>query len=340
MTPQMISQTLRWASDLKVSPAHATSDVTPQSLKRRHYSDLVEYFRLCAISRAKRTPPGIRRQADQAVFRTRAILEHTLAKSLPPWPHVDDAVVARLAKGFFGVSKKQGVSVRMPLTTCMPSALCAAACYAHDVLDAAAPAIVRGAINGWLAEAYETGNRTTRQRVLASLAGPVVHAVRAAIRELQQLPIGFSRRPYIRFSHVGEIAAYPHFANAVAETVKTISRGEVDCVVYTRHANAAQMDPLLWVVNFTLDPASEDRRGWAPPNARVVYSAFGGKISDIAAVNFLEHHRHAHLPVAEGNGNVCPATLPETRVRTCDACECKLCFETPQSASTNKNDGN
>src|SRR5205085_7499358 len=33
------------------------------------------------------------------------------------------------------------------------------------------------------------------------------------------------------------------------------------------------------------------------------------------------------LPV--GTGTVCPTTLPETRVRTCDAVQCDRCFKPP-----------
>jgi len=329
MPVRSVSQTLQWASQLHVKRALVLDAITPESLKRQHYADLVEYFRLCAISRAKRTPDDERRVADDALFRTRTVLEHSLIQSLPSWPHVDPSTISRLASRFFGVSKKQGVSVRMPLTTCMPSALCGSGCYAHDVLDAAAPAIVRGAINGWLAEGYESGNSTSRQIILDSLASPVARAVRAAVRETEQLPKDFTRRPYIRFSHVGEIVAYPQFANALAQSVANASDLAVDCVVYTRHKKAAEVNPRLWVMNFTLDPASFDRRQWAPANARIVFSAFGGVVSDAAEVNFLEHHRHAHLPIVEGTGNVCPATLPDTQTRTCDACKCKMCFEPP-----------
>src|SRR5205085_5215279 len=46
--------------------------------------------------------------------------------------HEDFDVLLR--HGFYGASKKQGVSVRMPLSACNPTRLCAGACYAHDVL--------------------------------------------------------------------------------------------------------------------------------------------------------------------------------------------------------------
>jgi len=149
------------------------------------------------------------------------------------------------------------------------------------------------------------------------------------LKELNLLPNGFNRRAFIRFSHVGEIVFFPNFANALAKQAREISQGQVDCVVYTRHKNVAKLDPELWIINFTLDPVSMNRRLWAPDHARLVYSAFGGKVSPVAEVNFLEHHRHSHMQKTSGEGRICPATLPETPDRTCDACHCKRCFVQP-----------
>jgi len=133
------------------------------------------------------------------------------------------------------------------------------------------------------------------------------------------------RRPRIRFAHVGEFAAFPEFANALARLVRESSDGGVDCVVYTRHPDARLLDPDLFVVLFSLDESSEDRRRFVPAAARVVRSAFGGQIIDTVDVNFLEHHRWVHIkPV--GTGNICPSTAPDTKVRTCDACRCDFCF--------------
>ena len=61
-------------------------------------------------------------------------------------------------------------------------------------------------------------------------------------------------------------------------------------------------------------------------DARIVYSAFGGRTSDLASINFLEHHRFKHYDQV-GTGNVCPATHPSTKLRTCDAVKCDLCFQ-------------
>jgi hypothetical protein len=234
-----------------------------------------------------------------------------------------------LENNFFGFSKKQGTSLRMPLASCNPTKLCASGCYAHDVLDAAPFAVIRGAMNGWLAGAYEKSDKKTKEWILKELERHAKSAIRNAKKELKALPKGFKRRAFIRFSHVGEIVAFPEFADAMAGLVKRLSGGEVDCVVYTRHRNVSKLDPSLWVINFTLDPSSLKRKEWAPTHARIVFSAFGGVTSDIAEVNFLEHHRHGHMARTAGTGRVCPATAPETKVRTCDACHCNRCFVRP-----------
>jgi len=168
-----------------------------------------------------------------------------------------------------------------------------------------------------------------RQFIASQLKPHVRTAALAAEEELKNLPKGYTRRPFIRFSHVGEIVYYPDFANMLAALTKKESRGNVDCVVYTRHKNASLLDPSFWIMNFTLDPSSLDRSTWAPSHARIVFSAFGGVTSHLAEVNFLEHHRHVHLDRASGDGRICPATKPETKIRTCDACRCNRCFVQP-----------
>ena len=106
------------------------------------------------------------------------------------------------------------------------------------------------------------------------------------------------------------------------------SNSKVDAIVYTRHSRAKELDPNLWVINYTLDAVSMDRKKYAPQEARIVFSAFGGSIRNDVSVNFLEHHRHEHYqPV--GTGNICPATKPDTLDRTCDACKCNKCFVKP-----------
>jgi hypothetical protein len=294
-------------------------------------NDLKDYFRLSALSRSTTALPSYVSSALQNVFAVRSIIEKSIIASIDNATcPLGDKIQGVLANNFFGFSKKQGTSLRMPLSSCNPTKLCAPGCYAHDVLDAAPYAVIRGAMNGWLAGTFEKSTKRTRALILKQLEPHALAAIRNARKELKSLPAGFTRRPFIRFSHVGEIVAFPDFANALANLVKKLSGGEVDCVVYTRHRNVSKLDPSLWVINFTLDPSSLKRKEWVPEHARIVFSAFGGVTSKIAEVNFLEHHRHGHMPRTAGTGRVCPATAPETKVRTCDACQCNRCFVPPK----------
>ena len=326
-TATYYDKTLAWAAQLRRS-AKRCDIIRTSSLMHAFKEDLSEYFRLCALARSTRAPRDLSEIAQGSLFQCRTTLEASIADTLVRGINpITKEAVEFFSQSFYGVSKKQGVSVRMPLTTCIPTKLCGSACYAHDVLDATPQSVVRGVINGWIAQLWRSSDPEMRCLIMASLRKPTIRAIRASHQELTRLPQGFSRRPYIRFSHVGEIVAYSDFANALAREVKAASQASVDCVVYTRHRDASQLAPDLWVINFTLDPSSESRQSWAPPNARLVYSAFNGQISANVAVNFLEHHRHSHLAVTSGAGPVCPATEPHASVRTCDGCRCAKCFE-------------
>jgi len=271
--------------------------------------------------------------ALQLVFPIRVKLERCIAKAIVQAVGQGDNFPLALFEGrVFGRSKKQGVSLRLPLSSCQPSQACMAACYAHDALDAAPNSVFRGVVNGVIASFYETA-RYPRTEIMTHLRRHINTAIRDALLEARIVEPEWKRDGRIRFSHVGEIAAFPAFANALAQEISTQSDGAVSSVIYTRHPNAKQLDPKLWVINFTLDKSSQNRRSWAPPTARLVFSAFGGEISKDVDVNFLEHHRWSHL-TGSGKGTICPTTLPETQVRTCDAVKCKLCFETP--AMTNR----
>jgi len=288
--------------------------------------ELKNYFRLTVLARSSSADPELASRAHDLLFRVRSLLEGAIQQSITQAPVEPGERLDALFDGsFFGFSKKQGTSLRLPLRTCAPTKLCAGGCYAHDVLDASPAAVVRGAINGWIADSYERGDEQARVELATRLRPHVKRAINKAKSELKHLTDGFTRRAFIRFSHVGEIVHTPKFANDIARMVQELANGEVDCVVYTRHKRAVELDSNIWIVNFTLDPVSEDRKSWIPTHARIVYSAFGGKTSPIAEVNFLEHHRHGHLAQV-GDGRTCPATIPQATSRTCDGNQCNRCF--------------
>jgi hypothetical protein len=273
------------------------------------------------------------------VFRLRVEIETAIVGSLEHCFATTRALPGVLFSGhFYGSSKKQGLSVRFALISCHATKQCASACYAHDVLDAAPGAVVRGALNHFTASVYER-HPDFREEIGRRLAPHTRQALTAALTEAEQLGASWTREARIRFAHVGEAAAYPQFSNALARQVLDMSGGRVKCVVYTRHKKAAELDPELFVVNFTLDDSSERRRNWIPSTARTVFAAFGGRVSRAAEVNFLEHHRWSHAK-PKGEGNVCPATRPETIDRTCDAVRCDLCFQQPHENAAAERRGN
>jgi hypothetical protein len=307
-------------------------------LAKVYRDTLKRYFALSALSRSKSAPEHIREKALSLVFRVRVLLEKSICNSALLTLEQGIGGLSSLLEGsFFGCSKKQGTSLRMPLSSCVPTKLCAGRCYAHDGRDAVAASVIRGALNGIVAELYENTSDEIRRKILTALEPHTQRAIANAWNEIRRLSPDFSRRPYIRFSHVGEIAAFPEFANALAEQVRKLSSGSVDCVVYTRHPKAGNLNTKLLVVNFTLDQSSLERRHWSPPGTRLVSSAFDGYLNPDVDVNFLEHHLFEHIkPV--GVGRICPATAPETRIRTCDAVRCTHCFNRPSERQGDKPD--
>lgn len=317
--------TLNWAKNFSLDPIKLKPDWSIGSLRFEFEKSLKNYFRLCALGRGKSAPQKLSQEAHRQLFRVRIIIEKNIQESVLSALQRDPGSINKLFKGrFYGNSKKQGVSLRLPLTSCVPTPLCRGGCYAHDTLDASPSAVVRGAVNGVIASLYENGNSIQRAMILESLRAHSKRAIHAARSEIQYLS-GWQRRPYVRFAHLGEAATFPEFMNALANQIGELSNWEVDRVVYTRHPNASSLKENLWITNFTLDKVSKERRIWAPAHARIVYSAWDGEIENDVDINFLEHHRWQHSNPS-GDGPVCPATLPETEFRTCDSLRCDTCF--------------
>jgi hypothetical protein len=331
-SPSEQRDSLRWAGSYRGTPLpHA--GVAIGELRSHFYHDLRCYFALAALSRSTTAPQILVRNALALVFRVRVSLERSIVEAVTESVRCSGFTAFGLPTApLHGCSKKQGISIRMPLLSCVPTRLCGGACYAHDVLDAAPASVLRGAINGAIGSWYERAGDGERKQLLSALDQPVRRMVAAAQRDAAASASLFFRRARIRFAHVGEFAHYPSFANALASRVRNVSHGDVDCVVYTRHPDAHLLSQQLFLILFTLDDSSEDRRRFAPHAARVVRSAFGGRVTEDVDVNFLEHHRWIHLRPT-GNGPVCPATTPDAGSRTCDGCHCDLCFTRPEVSS-------
>jgi hypothetical protein len=162
---------------------------------------------------------------------------------------------------------------------------------------------------------------------MKAMERPTKRAIKAALTEQKMAEItGFGRRARIRLAHVGEAAAYSEFTNDMARLINKLSIGEVMPVIYTRHRDAKLMDLDVMVMNFTIDSSSINRLKWKPSGARLVGSAFKGIAIVDASVNFIEHHRWSSVSI-KTKGKLCPVTVPENNLNTCDEAKCNLCFE-------------
>ena len=318
---------LAWAKSFKVKTVKV-SGIAPSQLATAFKEECTQYFRLSALARSKALNQIYTSEADALLFKTRVQIEASIADTVRlhlGLSETEKKLEAICAGSIFGVSKKQGTSIRFPLTSCQPTKLCASACYAHDALDAAPNSIVRGVINGVLAE-YYCDHVTSRPWLLGLLQRQIQRAIASALRERHQSESsGYLRRARIRLAHVGEAAAYPEFTNDVALKIDTLSRGTVTPVVYTRHRDARRIDSAHTVINFTLDDSSTGRLPWKPAGARIVGSAFNGIAIQYASVNFVEHHRWSTVEIKNG-GNLCPVTVLSNNLHTCDQAKCDICF--------------
>lgn len=324
--PSVDSKTalLNWGSNLKTFEIGLIDNPVVSALHQRTYEILTNYWNLSILSRADSKYPVLSSKAKKIIFRVRVSIEKSIEKALKlsltsGSIHFSDLFVSNI----FSSSIKQGVSLRLPLSSCVPTKNCSWSCYAHDGMDAGRYAVIKGAINGFIAKEFENGSLENRSAIERLLTLQVDKAIKVAARD--QKNSDFSRDARIRFSHVGDIAEFPDFANTFARLVKERSKSTVRCVVYTRHPNVAKLNEELYVVNFTVDRDSEDRRSWVPDTARIVYSAWDGISNDNVDVNFLEHHRFSQQENT-GNGNICPVTIPINRLSTCDEAKCDLCF--------------
>ena len=206
-----------WAANYNGTQGTVTGVASSSVLRSIFYDDLRRYFALAGLSRSTTAPGDLVRGALERVFRVRVALERSVEDAISASARRIGIAAFEFGKApLHGCSKKQGISIRMPLTSCVPTRLCGAACYAHDVLDSAPGAVLRGATNGAIAAWYEGADERGQKAVLTALSGALRRMVTAAHRDAEACAIRFERRPRIRFAHVGEFAHYPRFANALA----------------------------------------------------------------------------------------------------------------------------
>jgi hypothetical protein len=296
-----------------------------KDLKQRYSAACRNYYTVAAISRRKVLDETLRAGLLSILYSLRAQLEAKIIDDLRMAEDYAEVWREATNRSFFGFSAKQGVSIRYPLYSCVPTRECGARCYGHDGRDRELHLIFRGALNYLCGDKFENGLQTDRKQVLQNLDPAIRHAVRVAIREQRAAAEnGYKREARIRFAHVGEMAATPAFTNALAAAIKDCDPS-VACVIYTRHPKCSALDPSLFRINFTLDAADDQRGRFAPGHARLVSSAWDGKVSPHADINFLEHHVEKGVR-ATGKGFVCPVTADHSSIPTCDSARCDACF--------------
>jgi hypothetical protein len=283
------------------------------------------YYSLAALSRRKVLDVDLRVAAMARLFALRSLLEKQMLAGLKCSVPYTNVLGYALRSGFFGKSIKQGVSIRFPLATCVPTTLCGGRCYAHDGRDRDLQRVFRGVLNWYVADFFENGDTMTRCAVMEALSKSIDDAIAAARAECRSVASeGYSRRPRIRFSHVGEMASTPTFTLALAKEVRRRAP-DIACVIYTRHPLAKLLVGDELIVNFTVDGTADSRMRLRPRGARLVSSSWDGKLVEEAEINFLEHHVEKSA-TPSGQGQCCPVTLNHHVNPSCDSARCEKCF--------------
>lgn len=225
----------------------------------------------------------------------------------------------------FGVSKKQGISFRVGLTTCIPTKTCGSYCYAHDSRERGGRAILRSAINSKILDLWNKDSIKISELIIKQIETAIVVARKES--EDCYIQYKFKRRPRIRFSHIGDMVSNPNFANWIGRKVYELSDGSVDSIIYTRHKFTHKLDDKVFVINYSIDPGQSVPEIINTKKVRIVASSWGGEVSNKAEVNFLEHHDNGVHANPKGKGFICPVTMPQTKLDSCDQSRCTKCFD-------------
>jgi hypothetical protein len=296
-----------------------------RELKIKYSNACRIYYTAAAISRRKILEEEVRKEFLSLLFTLRKNLEIAIFEDMIKVKNKSSLFKTASGKTFFGVSAKQGVSIRYPLMTCSPTKSCGGRCYAHDGRDRELNLVFRSLFNYYLAFQYQNGSASTREEIIQSLSKSFDYGIKSSKIEMSNAKQqGFIRKPRIRFSHIGDMVFTPDFTNRVAEEIKKRDE-DITCVIYTRRKEISKINPTLFKINFTIDSDSDSNLKFATSKCKVVSSAWEGELSEQARVNFLEHHvEKVKKPV--NKGIICPVTLNHSLYKSCDEANCDICF--------------
>ena len=109
------------------------SQVGPSELFSAAQAAGVAYRKGCGMASRKHLGPEDRRRVRNLLFRARFVLDSRIETTITELIEAGKVPISRLLKRqVFGFCKKQGVSFRLSLSTCVPTPLCGGGCYAHD----------------------------------------------------------------------------------------------------------------------------------------------------------------------------------------------------------------
>jgi hypothetical protein len=324
----LLNESKAWQDFLRVrnEPVRAGS---LRHLKLIFARPLHIYYALAAASRKSSIEDVERQRILSILFSFRSALESEILNAFDVLEDQKELEKAAFNHSFFGVSAKQGVSIRFPLSSCVPTRMCGGRCYAHDGRDRELHLVFRAAMNFWVAQQFEL-YPDRREFIGNRLLKAIEYGANQAVLDAASARAkGYSRAARIRFSHIGEMAALPSFSNWLARQIKE-QDPSINCVVYSRHPDIGRLDTSLFIINFTLEGSDDARHEFAPANARLVSSSWDGETSDKVEVNFLEHHVEKKTKTADG-ANFCPVTLKNLNLKSCDEARCERCFIEPNN---------
>ena len=286
--------------------------------------DGYSYYAASAYSGKKNAIKYEKDYLKERLYRARIILEKKTEKTidymlLNQIINVDNLI----NRQFFGISKKQGISFRLGLSSCTPTSNCAKYCYAHDGRERSSNIILRCCINTKLIQLWYL-NKSISQKFEIN----IFKAIDIAIKEFKQAKetFHFERRPRIRLSHVGDIGNYPEFANWIAAKIIKLSNNNVIPVIYTRTKKIDELNSDDIIINYSIDPSDNKTTISSNKKIRIVASAWDGLLTSNAEINFLEHHDNNIHAQPKGSGFICPVTDPNNLHKSCDEANCDMCF--------------
>ena len=282
------------------------------------------YYAASAYSGKKSVPKLEKSYIRNKLFSARILLEKKTEKTIEKL--ISDEIIDiddLLKNQFFGISKKQGISFRLGLSSCTPTVACSKYCYAHDGRERSSNIILRCCINSQLIDLWYKNPHLSYK-----FENKILKAVKIAKNEAIQAEkmYKFKRNPRIRLSHVGDLGNYPEFTNWIASKISELSSNDVLAVLYTRSKRVKELNSENIIINYSIDSTQDQIDIFPDKEFRIVSSAWDGQLNNMAKINFLEHHDNNFHSKPKGSGMICPVTNDTNTYKTCDEAHCDLCF--------------